>query len=135
MRKLGFFLFGLLCGLSLLPTHAQYNGTTGRNYVKTASVPFSATPIFDASQGTQLKITLTGNVTSSTFVNASDGGIYTLKICQDSSGLHTFVYPANILGAVVIGSVASTCTTQVIVWDAATSHGLAISTGLTGLAP
>ena len=36
-------------------------------------VSFSSTPVFDASLGNYFRITLTGNVASSTLINVTDG--------------------------------------------------------------
>ena len=123
-------LLGLVIGLAL-STSAQHNATTGRSHSKVSTVTFSATPTFDGAATTVFKITLTGNVTSSTFSNGVAGNIYVLIVCQDSTGLRTFVYPTNWKGGVVIGSTLSTCTTQVGVYDGA--NVLSTSLGLTGL--
>jgi hypothetical protein len=60
------------------------------------SVPFSATPIFDASQGSIFEIVLTGNVTSSTLINVAPGQRLSFIIHQDATGGRTFVAPANL---------------------------------------
>lgn len=64
------------------------------------TVTFSNSPTFDASQGNSFKITLTGNVTSSTLSNAIAGQFITFEIIQDSSGNHTFIWPANVVGGI-----------------------------------
>jgi hypothetical protein len=84
---------------------------------KIVAVAFSATPIFDASQGNIFEITLTGNVTSSTLVNVSPGMDITFIIHQDSTGGRTFVPPANApIGN--ISTVLNKTTTQTFVVDA-----------------
>src|SRR5262249_50755941 len=54
------------------------------------TVAFSATPSFDASAGSSFQMTLTGNVTFSTFSNGKAGQTYTFILKQDGSGGHTF---------------------------------------------
>jgi hypothetical protein len=63
-----------------------------------STVSFSATPIFNATGYSGFKITLTGNVTSSTFTNGTAGSLYTFEITQDGTGGRTFVWPANFKG-------------------------------------
>lgn len=59
-------------------------------------IPFSATPVINATQGLQFKIVLTGNVTSSTFINGASGPtIIVVRIVQDSVGGHSFAWPSN----------------------------------------
>jgi hypothetical protein len=70
-------------------------------------VPFSATPVFDASQGNMMRIDLTANVTSSQIINGVDGQIITFIIIQDSGGSHAFAWPSNVLSPTTIGSTAS----------------------------
>jgi hypothetical protein len=98
-----------------------------------ATVAFSATPVFDGNQGRSFKITLTGNVTSSTFVNAIPGQVYHFMVCQDGAGLHSFIWPANFLGVISIGvtSVASKCSVQSVVFDG--TNGYAPATGMLNL--
>ena len=71
------------------------------------TVTFSSTPTFDASLGNSFKLTLTGNVTSSTLSNAIAGQLLTFVIIQDSSGNHSFVWPTNVLGGVDITNLVS----------------------------
>lgn len=132
MRRALWFFLGILAGL-LIPTPAQYNPNSGR-MPQTVVVPFSATPTFNAASGSTFLITLTGNVTSSTFSNAINGMVYTFHVCQDSSGLHSFAWPANVkaTGLIVIPAtaVASTCSTQQVVWNAALSNAYPAALGL-----
>jgi hypothetical protein len=81
------------------------------------TVTFSATPTFDASTASTLKLTLTGNVTSSTLSNAVAGEPINIEICQDATGGRTFVPPANVQGWVTIPSGASACIMQDLVYD------------------
>lgn len=65
-------------------------GNVGPNFVA-----FNATPVFDLSLGSTQGIVLTGNVTSSTTINGTNGQVYTFVIVQDGTGGRSFVWPAN----------------------------------------
>ncbi len=97
---------------------------------------FSATPTFTAASNTATSflITLTGNVTSSTLAGASTGQIITFKICQDGSGLHTFVPPTNVLNMGTIEGTASACSNQTFVYDGTNAQALGVMfvTGVSG---
>jgi hypothetical protein len=81
------------------------------------TVSFSATPTFDASTAASFKLTLTGNVTSSTLSNAVAGEPVSFEICQDATGGRTFVPPANVLNMGTIVSAANACSTQEFWFD------------------
>jgi hypothetical protein len=81
------------------------------------TVIFSATPTFDASTASTFKLTLTGNVTSSTLSNAVAGEPINIEICQDATGGRTFVPPTNVQGWVTIPSGANACILQDLVYD------------------
>jgi hypothetical protein len=81
------------------------------------TVAFSATPTFDASTAASFKLTLTGNVTSSTLSNAVAGEPISFEICQDATGGRTFVPPVNVLNMGTIVSTASACSTQEFWFD------------------
>jgi len=96
------------------------NAGTARTDVRLgtlATVAFSATPIFDASTASTFKLTLTGNVTSSTLTNAVAGEPLAFEICQDATGGRTFVPPANVQGWLPIASAASACSLEVFYYD------------------
>jgi hypothetical protein len=60
-------------------------------------ITFSSTPVFDASLGAGFKLTLTGDVSSSTFVNGSAGpALIAFRIVQDAIGGRAFAAPANL---------------------------------------
>jgi hypothetical protein len=88
------------------------------------SVTFSTTPTFDASLGNTQKITLTGNVSSSTLSNASAGEQIMFITCQDSTGNRTFAWPSNVKGGMTIGSTASKCSTQGFIYDGTNAYAL-----------
>lgn len=85
-------------------------------------VPFSSDPVFDASLGNNQVVTLTGDIVSSTLLNASSGQTLTFLVCQDATGHHKFNWPPNIRGGVNIGAMdpfgnataaaPNTCTAQ-----------------------
>ena len=96
------------------------NAGTARTDVRLgtlATVAFSATPIFDASTASTFKLTLTGNVTSSTLTNAMAGEPLAFEICQDATGGRTFVPPTNVQGWLPIASAASACSLEVFYFD------------------
>ena len=95
------------------------------------TVTFSATPTFDASLGNTQKITLTDNVTSSTLSNATAGETVNFIICQDATGSRTFVWPANVLGGMAIGSTLSKCSAQNFIFDGTNAY--ALSAGVTNM--
>lgn len=59
------------------------------------TVAFNATPVFDATVAREFDMTLTGNVTGSSFTNAQIGP-YFFKFIQDATGGRTFTWPANV---------------------------------------
>jgi len=59
------------------------------------SLPFSATPVFDASTANSFKMTLGGDITSATLSNGSAGQIIVLLLCQDGFGNHSMTWPEN----------------------------------------
>ena len=98
-------------------------GTGGTSQALTV-IPYSATPVFDASQGNALEITLTGNVTSSTFVNATAGQTVEIILCQDSTGGHAFSAPANVQWSAVGNTNPSSCAAESFVYDGVEAYYL-----------
>jgi hypothetical protein len=90
------------------------------------TVTFSSTPAFNAALGQFQQITLTANVTSSTFINAVIG-FYTFRITQNATGGFTFVPPTNCLGFMSVGTGANEVSSQTGYYDgtnwSATSPG------------
>jgi len=71
-------------------------------------VGYSSSPTFDASRGLEFKITLTGNVVSSLFINGTIGpSIIVFRIVQDSTGGRTFVWPTNVRNGGTINNLAN----------------------------
>jgi hypothetical protein len=85
------------------------------------TVTFSATPVFDLSLGSVQKLTLTGNVTSSTVSNGTAGGSYSFEICQDATGGRTFVPPTGLNQWAAIPSTALACSAQQYYFDTTTN--------------
>jgi hypothetical protein len=95
---------------------------SGSGYInanKLHGISFSATPAFTFTGGSAetFTITLTGNVTSSTATGMLTGEQAVFEVCQDSSGLHTLVWPASFHGAMTIGLTASLCSAQSFIYD------------------
>jgi len=99
----------------------------------TATLPFSATPTFDAANLSVFRLSLTANVTSSTLLNGADGQPLIFLIKQDPAVARTFVWPANVKGAMVISAGLSTVSAQVFVFDAASNNAYALSPGVVGM--
>lgn len=110
-------------------------GAISARFIVPADLPgqvtttFSATPVFDASTGNSFKITLTGNVTSSSITNPTAGQIVTFIITQDGTGSHTFAWPANMKGASPISPDANSVSVQSFIYDGASWR--AVGPGLT----
>lgn len=91
--------------------------TTGRMYSYMSTVTYSATPTFTASSYNSFKITLTGNVTSSTLSGASAGQHLRFLIYEDGTGGHAFVWPPEIKGGMSIVTDANTWNMQTFFCD------------------
>jgi hypothetical protein len=89
-----------------------------------ATVSFSATPAFNAALGNTQKLTLTGNVTSSTLTSPVAGQLISFIICQDATGGRQFNWPANVKGAMHIGAKPSSCSAQSFVYDGANAYAV-----------
>lgn len=60
------------------------------------TVPYASVPSFNGAQASGFNMTLTGNVTGSTFINGTSGAsLVAFRITQDAVGGHTFVWPTN----------------------------------------
>jgi hypothetical protein len=131
MRFRSLLLIAAVC-LSAAVCCAQ--GRTGLTVVEgSTSVTFSATPTFDASKANVFRLTLTGNVTSSTLSNAMIGQDLKFEICQDGTGGRTFVAPTNVQGFLAISSTASSCTTQQFWFDGTNAQPLTATATVTSV--
>lgn len=103
---------GNLTNLVNLLLQMLFNGGN-QGYV----VPFnSGAPIFDGSKGNIQLLVLTGNVTSSTFINVNPLKKYVFMIVEDGVGGRTFANPTN-LPLAPIDTTASATNTQEFVTD------------------
>ena len=102
--------------LAILPLRAQDNLTARRPFGQHTTA-FTATPVFDAGITDNWKMTLTGNVTSSTLVSPEAGHTYTWEICQDATGSRTFAWPSQLSAPITIASTANACTTEIFYFD------------------
>lgn len=110
------------------PLVAQDNLTAKRPFGQ-HTTSFSATPTFDAGVTDSWKMTLTGNVTSSTLIGPEAGHTYTWEICQDGVGGRTFVWPSQLVSPISISGTINACTTEIFYYDG--TNGL-IPTTTTG---
>ena len=86
-----------------------FDPRSGRSVSGYTEVSFTTTPEFSAAQNAIFKITLTGNVTSSTLVSPFVGQYLRFVICQDAVGSRTFAWPASFVDGPTIHSTASAC--------------------------
>ena len=94
-------------------------------------ISFSATPTFPATANL-IYMSLTGNVTSSTLAPGANGQSMTFVLCQDATGSHTFVWPANVRGGMTLGATASKCSSQMFTYVNALPSWVAATSGTTG---
>lgn len=81
-------------------------------------VPYSATPVFNASLGQEFKIVLTGNVVSSTVINTTTGpAILAFRIVQDPTGGRVFTWPASVRNAGTIDATSNARSLQLFAVD------------------
>jgi hypothetical protein len=115
-QNAGTFLAGPASGSPAAPT---FRALTPADISGVTNVAFSATPTFDASTFMQptFTITLTGNVTSSTIINPSNGERIVFVITQDGTGSRTFAWPANTKGSSIISGDANSVSVQEFVYD------------------
>jgi hypothetical protein len=93
-----------------------------------AKVSFSAAPAFDANKASTFKITLAGGIASSTLSGAASGQLLNFIICQDGAGNHSFQWPSNVKGGMIVGTAASKCSAQTFVFDGTDAY--AVSSGV-----
>lgn len=116
-------------GIGNVTSPTQTLDVNGSGRFRLNTVSFSAAPAFDASLGNTQEITLTGNITSSTLVNASAGEFLYFIICQDATGSRAFTWPPNLHGGMTVGTTPGKCSAQSFVFDGTTAY--AVSSGLT----
>lgn len=110
-------------GITLVAPPAAGGAVTGDDQ----TVAFSATPAFvGLGQIEVFRMTLTGNVTSSTLSMPGIPAptIITFKITQDGVGGRTFVWPANLINPTPVLGSPNAITTQLFFWDGSTGYPL-----------
>lgn len=91
-----------MAAFGMFPADRNIDWIADSGYSPTpVTVAYSATPAFDLSNGNVQRITLTGDVTSSTFTldggsTFPDGYQFYLRVLQDSTGSRLFTFPANV---------------------------------------
>jgi hypothetical protein len=113
-------------------SQVSQDGTTGQ--ISTAKgfnapatvVTFGATPAFDLALGNRFEITLTGNITSSTFTHLKAGARGSIVYTQDATGSRTNVAPTGSANFCTISGTASVATTQLyeVAADGTTVNGV-----------
>jgi hypothetical protein len=104
---------------NLVTQLTQAMGQVAANLVKPQiiTVPYSATPTFNCALGNTSRpvfsITLSGNVTSSSFSNLVPGQQITIHIIENATGGYGFVWPSGTVGAGAIDTTANQINTQV----------------------
>ena len=100
-------------------------GAVTARYLQPADLPiaatpsFSTTPTFNGAINNAFVMTLSGNVSSSTFSNGVVGQLYTFCIKQDVTGGRVFTWPANVKGAGTIYPTPGISNVQQFVYDGA----------------
>jgi hypothetical protein len=92
-----------------------------------STVTFSATPTFTAATFSAFKLTLTGNVTSSTLSGATAGQTLVFEIIQDATAGRTFVWPTNVKGGMDVfnaGGLTNQVATQLFYYDGTNAYAL-----------
>jgi hypothetical protein len=97
------------------------------------TLPFSATPTFDAGRTSVFVMVLTGNVTSSTLANGRPGQPLRFILRQDGTGARTFAWPTIVKGAMVISAGANTTSAQDFCVDGSNGNAYATSPGVVGM--
>lgn len=81
-------------------------------------VAYSASAIFNGALGGAFKMTLTGDVTSPTFINGGVGpSIVTFRLIQDGTGNRAFAWPANVRNGGAINPAAGSTSIQSFLLD------------------
>lgn len=79
------------------PTFYGVASATVPPMARAVAVAFAPTMTFDLSEGVAQSVTLAGNVSASSAINAANS-VYTFAIIQDGAGGHSFAWPSNFYG-------------------------------------
>jgi hypothetical protein len=82
-----------------------------------ATPSFSATPAFNGAVNNSFVMTLSGNVSSSTFSGGVVGQLYTFVIKQDATGARVMTWPTNMVGQGTIDPTPNIRNVQQFIWD------------------
>jgi hypothetical protein len=85
-----------------------------------AVAAFGETLTFNAGAGNSIKLTLLGNVASSSIANPTLGQLLTLLLCQDEAGSHTLAWPENVRlagGTFALSGTPGKCDALTLVYD------------------
>jgi hypothetical protein len=80
-------------------------------------VSFSSTPTFNGANNNSFFMTMTGNVSSSTFSNGVKGQLYTFVLYQDGTGARVMTWPTNMKGPGTIDPTANITNVQQFIFD------------------
>lgn len=112
----------LLLTFAALTTPARAQNTIAKRPFGLVTVSFSATPTFDFSTSDMKKITLTGNVTSSTMTGMEAGQTVVFLICQDGTGGRTFAFPSQLQNPTTINAGIGVCTLELFEYDGTNAY-------------
>ncbi len=87
------------------------------------------TPVFDATGADVFQITLKQDISISTLLNATAGQTLTFLICQDTTGGHSFRWPADFSGGMTIQYLSptatrSTCAVQSFIYNGTVAYAV-----------
>ena len=85
------------------------------------TVTFASTVVFLGTTYNSFELTLTGNVSSSSFTG-SVPGLYTFKFIQDATGGRTFAWPANFHNADVVDTTPNAISVQSFYFDGTNAY-------------
>lgn len=91
-----------MAGFGMFPADRDLDWIADSGYSPTpVEVAYATAPVFDLAFGNVQRITLTGNVDSSTFVlngglSIPDGYQFYLRVLQDATGSRLFTFPDNV---------------------------------------
>jgi hypothetical protein len=88
------------------------------------TISFSNNPVFNAGNGNNFKLTLTGDVAGSIVANASAGQVLRFLLCQDATGGRAFAWPTNFKSGMTLGSLPNTCSLQQFYFDGTDAYAL-----------
>lgn len=82
-----------------------------------ATVAYASSVVFPADTTSIFKLTLTGNVASSSISTAPTGAVIEITICQDGTGGRTFAWPGTVVAPPIVNATASICTSSSFYFD------------------